>query len=121
MTYLYRSTDGLMQTNDPDALQIWESHAARTASAQSRATAHLLALGVKMEHPDDGWVNREKNTITPCYPRFDLNPAVGDLIALGWPWTGYRIVRCIRIGETLLTRSPVYHFEDTGERVQVIS
>jgi len=56
------------------------------------AIKKLREQGVKAAHPDDGWVNREKNTVRLEYPIFNDNPQVGDLIALGWPWRGYRLV-----------------------------
>jgi len=60
----------------------------------------LRAAGVKAAHPDDGWVNREHNTVFFCYPQFDDGVEIGDLIALGWPQWGskkprHRIVRVI--------------------------
>ena len=45
----------------------------------------LRSDGVKAAHPDDGWVDREKNTIHFAYPQFDDGVKVGDRIALGWP------------------------------------
>lgn len=67
---------------------------------QSAWIAALRAAGVKAAHPDDGWVDRECNTVFFCYPQFDDGVAVGDLIALGWPQWGskkpqHRIVRVI--------------------------
>jgi hypothetical protein len=52
----------------------------------------LIRRGVKAAHPDDGWVNREENTVTFAYPRFDHSPAAGDVIALGDP-DKFRLVR----------------------------
>ncbi len=52
----------------------------------------LRTLGVKMVHPDDGWVKRETNELCPTYPQFDDGVCIGDLIALGWP-NEYRVVR----------------------------
>lgn len=52
--------------------------------------------GVKAVHPDDGWVNRERNSVHFCYPDFNLRPGVGDLIALG-NREKYRLVRVTRI------------------------
>lgn len=65
---------------------------------QSEWIAALRDAGVKAAHPDDGWVDRERNTVFFCYPQFDDGVAVGDLIALGWPqWNSkkpqHRIVR----------------------------
>lgn len=114
----YTSSDGLMSSADPQAVALWESICNDQASEQVKATALLKARGVKLEHPDDGWVNRERNSITPSYPRFDERPAVGDLIALGWPWQGYRLVRCTKVERGgVLIPTVTYWFEETGEHV----
>ena len=49
-------------------------------------------LGAKAAHPDDGWVNRDKNIVSFAYPHFDDHPEVGDIIALG-QYYEYRLVR----------------------------
>lgn len=55
---------------------------------------HLRRCGLKAAHPDDGWVDREANTVRFCYPQFFDNPQVGDLIALGsHTGRGWRVVR----------------------------
>lgn len=74
----------------------------------------LRACGVKAAHPDDGWVNREKNSVYFCYPQFNDNPVVGDLIALGWPqWSmkkpQHRLVRVTEIFQNLVGKN--YGFE----------
>jgi hypothetical protein len=61
------------------------------ADQKKRASIALQKLGVKAEHPDDGWVDRQNNKVHLSYPRFDHGPCVGDLIALGSPWEGYRL------------------------------
>lgn len=75
----------------------------------------LRTLGVAAAHPDDGWVNRDENTVQFCYPFFggrDHN--VGDLIALGTP-DDYRIVRITQATPpSILTLGyclAKYHFE----------
>lgn len=121
MSYAFRSKDGLAQSNDSAHIDAWNAVQATSAIRQREASAALLAMGVKMEHPDDGWVDRQKNAITPCYPQFDLSPKVGDLIALGWPFNGYRIVRCTAVvHRTLLIHTVTYSFEETGETVAAI-
>jgi len=112
------SADGLL-TGDPTVVATWDAIGATMAQEQRTASSALRSEGVKLEHPDDGWVDRANDSIRPCYPAFDLSPQVGDLIALGWPWTGYRLVRCTRIERrTLLIESVRYFFEDTGRRVE---
>lgn len=48
--------------------------------------------GIRAAHPDDGWVDRNENTVCFCYPDFNDGAGVGDLVALGRP-DEYRIVR----------------------------
>ena len=43
---------------------------------------NLRRFGVKGAHPDDGWVSRTLNEMSPCYPQF-WSATVGDLVALG--------------------------------------
>lgn len=118
---MYRSRDGLASSSDRQVVELWESICTEQASAQDRASALLRAKGVKMEHPDDGWVNRERNTIAPCYPRFDDGVSEGDLIALGWPSSGYRLVRCTRVERSgILVPFVTYAFEETGTRVDPV-
>jgi len=52
----------------------------------------LRAAGVAATHPDDGWVNREKNTLHLCYPHIMGELKIGSLVALG-DHEKYRIVR----------------------------
>lgn len=116
---IYTSRDGLMSSNDPARVADWEAICDRQNQEQLSASEALRAMGVKLEHPDDGWVDREKNSITPSYPRFNSRPEVGDLIALGWPWSGYRIVRVTRVEHGgILIPTTTYSFEDTGERIE---
>lgn len=44
----------------------------------------LKQEGFKALHPNDGWVDREKNIITLAYPSFDNDCKVGDKIMLGF-------------------------------------
>lgn len=78
--------------------------------------ADLRKDGVKAAHPDDGWVDRERNKVHLCYPQFNDGLKVGDLLALGWPRTHTRIVRVTDTSENRLAiggPSPWYfHFED---------
>jgi hypothetical protein len=65
----------------------------RMVDEQADWVAHLRALGVRAAHPDDGWVDREANTVRLEYPQFGGRLAVGDLLALGSPRDDTRIVR----------------------------
>lgn len=122
----FTSSDGLMSSSDPGAVQRWEAIGARMASDEKDWTARLREMGVKMAHPDDGWVHEPGRGYTPdnpakwlspTYAQFDDGPKVGDVIALGWPWKGYRMVRVTEVrrrrGVLLLDRVD-YYYEDTG-------
>lgn len=76
---------------------------------ERNSVAELRAQGVKAAHPDDGWVNRERNTVRLEYPTFNDRPQVGDLIALGWPWRGYRLVRVTALDHSVSPKfAPMY-------------
>jgi hypothetical protein len=51
--------------------------------AEAAWIADLRERGIKAAHPDDGWVDRENNIVTFCYPQFNSGVTVGDQIALG--------------------------------------
>ena len=72
---------------------------------------HLRRVGVKAAHPDDGWVDREANTVTFSCPQFNDNPHVGDLIALGRP-EDWRLVRVTKVRDGIVGMR-YYTFEDT--------
>jgi hypothetical protein len=46
--------------------------------------ADLRARGFAAAHPDDGWVNRQKNEVELVYPQFDDGVSVGSKIMLGY-------------------------------------
>lgn len=82
----YTSSDGLLSSSDPKAIVLWEGIVARQENAKADWTSRLRAMGVKLAHPDDGWVNRERCTFhLSWYAQFDDRPEVGDLIAFGTP------------------------------------
>lgn len=110
-------------------------------AAEGDWTAKLRAMGIKLAHPDDGWVNRERSRFSlSWYPQYDDKPEVGDLIAFGCPpWRGgehyipryseksgieyagdgYRICRVTKVDRrtTILGRLEDFEYEDTGVRV----
>lgn len=82
----YTSSDGLLSSNDPKMVTLWEDIGARMAAENASWTDTLRAMGVKLAHPDDGWVHRGRNHFRlSWYPQFDDQPEVGDLIAFGCP------------------------------------
>lgn len=68
----------------------------RMRGEESTWVAGLRAQSVKAAHPDDGWVDRDRNRIHLAYPQFNDGLAVGDLLALGWPWRADE-VRVVRV------------------------
>lgn len=83
----------------------------------------LREAGIRAAHPDDGWVDRDANTVHFAYPQFAGRVEPGDLIALGQP-DDYRVVRvtgtiapgpimapCMRPGEVYR-----YSFEPVARR-----
>lgn len=70
----------------------------------------LRRNGVKAAHPDDGWVNRERNGVRFCYPQFNDGAGVGDTVALGWP-DRHRLVTIIEV-EPLIFGGELLLFED---------
>lgn len=56
----------------------------------------LRGQGVRAAHPDDGWVNREHNTVAFVFPYFNDGLAPGDMVALG-THAGHRIVRLVEL------------------------
>ena len=82
----YASSDGLMSSADPNAVALWEDIGARMENDKATWTERLRAMGVKLAHPDDGWVDRKRNRFSwSWYPQFDDRPEVGDLVAFGCP------------------------------------
>jgi hypothetical protein len=75
-----------------ECMAIYRGVASQMQDEQDDWVSRLRACGVKAAHPDDGWVNRQENTVTLQYPQYDDGAGVGDLVALGWPY-GHRLVR----------------------------
>jgi hypothetical protein len=66
-----------------------------SVAAEREWIDRLREMGAKAAHPDDGWVNRHERKVHLAYPQFDDGLAVGDLLALGWPWRTTRLVRVV--------------------------
>lgn len=97
---------------DPALVAAWAGIERRYESRAAAASRHLRTLGVKGEHPDDGWVDRQAHLVYFAYPRFNYGVGVGDLIALGCHWLGYRLVRVTAITEWgYSARRLNYHFD----------
>lgn len=114
MSYRYVSADGLAWSNDQRLVATWNQVGRDMAMELAMAIADLRAQGVKAAHPDDGWVDRRRNEVRFVYPAFNDGVQVGDVIALGWPWSGYRLVRVVevRLGAGLLSGTVHFVFEE---------
>jgi hypothetical protein len=99
MTYeaTYESADGFRISGPATIVASFEASEHRRAKVTARMVAELRAQGVKALHPDDGWVRRDRDSVYLCYPYFDDGVNVGDIVALGDPAHGVRLVRITRI------------------------
>lgn len=112
-----------MQANDAAGERIAEAFVAegrKMVDETARTTRNLREAGIKAATPDDGWVDRDKNSVMfPSYVQFDDRPEVGDQIALGWPWGGYRLVTVTKIEKRqFINEYCRYFFRDDGERMR---
>lgn len=94
--YRYQSNDGLCHSNNSNLIDTWNKIVAERERKTKEFCNYLISVGVKALHPDDGWVDRKKNTVFLSYPSFKLDIAVGDKIALG-NYEKYRIVEVVEI------------------------
>jgi hypothetical protein len=116
MSATHRYRDGSSITGQADLVAFAAQAEQEAAARMQDWVSALIARGVKAAHPDDGWVDREANSVTFAYARFDLDPQIGDLIALGDP-EEYRLVRVVdRQFRNLLTAKVIYTFAPGGER-----
>lgn len=102
---------------DPEHMSLITGIATSMEREQAAWIAQLREQGVKAAHPDDGWVDREQNSVTLCYPQFNDGAKAGDLVALGWPtWAGkdrYRIVRLTeRVPSSMFGVSHEWFFQE---------
>ena len=85
---------------DPAILEVFREIVWESVRTQNAWIDALRAAGIQAAHPDDGWVDREKNRVQFVYPQFNAGARPGDLIALGWPPIDgkirHRIVRLVR-------------------------
>lgn len=86
--------------------------------------ASLRKAGVKAAHPDDGWVDRQRNTVRFNYPHFFDDPHIGDLVALGNPkyhpkGCAARLVRLTHHETTSWDHKGAWHFEPTGSLFEI--
>lgn len=76
----------------------------------------LRSEGVKLAHPDDGWVKRAAILpyFHPRYPRFNDGLAVGDVAALGRP-DDFRLVRITAVRPWMLDPTLTDYFYEPLE------
>lgn len=87
-----------LASGDPSFVQTWIDICREGHRKEQAWLEELRRLGIKAAHPDDGWVDRRKNSVFFCYPYFNLHPEVGDRIALG-NYKKWRIVQVTKICE----------------------
>lgn len=102
-------------TNGSDTGNSFAAHflatCARIDAEEQAWCQRLRDEGIAAAHPDDGWVDRQKNTVRFAYPHFHARPIeAGAKVALGWP-DKYRIVEITKV-ETGILDSKIYHFEE---------
>lgn len=78
----------------------------------------LMYLGIKAAHPDDGWVDRNKNEILFCYPYFKRNIMLDDKIVLG-SWEKYRVVQIDYIKYGNFRKCNKYGFHEVSRFVGI--
>lgn len=83
-----------------DLVAAWADACISSQHQLDKWIASLRGDGIKAAHPDDGWVDRQNNTVHFAYPDFDDGVEVGDRIALGWP-DEWRIVKVVGVKEGL--------------------
>lgn len=74
----------LCETSDPAVADLWETICLEHQATHDKWVALMRNKGVVVAHPDDGWVDREKNTVEFMCPHFgEKNVRVGALVAIG--------------------------------------
>jgi len=108
--YQYKSNDGLCQSNNCNAINMWNGIVSEQKHKEKDWIDDLKLNNVKAAHPDDGWVNRNDNSIRFSYPQFNDGIKVNDTIALGWE-DNYKLVKIIDIKDEYLTGKRYYFTE----------
>ncbi|MDR6421244.1 hypothetical protein J2801_003532 [Paraburkholderia phenoliruptrix] len=90
----YSEMYGLCRGNS-DFASTWRDVVREAEISEEQWIRGLREHGIKAAHPDDGWVDRGRNTVYFAYPHFNDGAKFGDLIALGWHFDKTRIVRIV--------------------------
>lgn len=78
--YLYISNDGLVKSDNYNFIEVFNKNKEWAEKKKEEWILHLRKIGIKGIHPDDGWVDRENNTVifeNPYYEHFLIEE--GDL------------------------------------------
>lgn len=67
----------------PEVMARWAEICHEADRKEDEWIEALRADGVKAAHPDDGWVDRESDSVYFAYARFNDGVNAGDRIALG--------------------------------------
>lgn len=112
-----RSKDGLMTSTNAHHILSYNQICEDYENSRALWISELKANGYKAAHPDDGWVNRENNTVQFAYPHFNLFPQVGDKIMLGWhSEPNNRTVEITSVQEVgICSKRTEYKFKDSDE------
>jgi hypothetical protein len=108
--YQYRSNDGLCQSDNYNAINLWNSIVLEQKYKERDWIDDLKSKGVKAAHPDDGWIDRKENSIYFAYPQFNEGVQINDIIALG-DEDKYRLVKVIDIKKGVFNQDR-YYFVD---------
>jgi hypothetical protein len=66
-------------------IRLWRETEKRQQREMDEWIAFLRQRGIVGAHPNDGWVDREKQELILTYPQFNDGIAVGKRMALGSP------------------------------------
>jgi len=88
-------------SGDPVFVARWHEICDEADKAKAQWIADLRARGVRVAHPDDGWVDRDKDRLCLCYPQFNDGMKIGSIVALGNP-DKYRLVEIIGYDKGIL-------------------
>jgi len=98
----------LIRTTNEKLKMMWNDICDEYEKGKENAIQKLRNEGVKAAHPDDGWVDREKNYVILTYPQFNDGVDVEDVIALGWHSDGFRKVTVTKIEKSLFELTYYY-------------
>lgn len=78
-------------------VELWHNICDKQEEDEAKWIKRLRANGFKAAHPNDGWVDRENNTLHFAYPQFNDGADVGDMVMLGWPSDSPDKSRAVRL------------------------